>query len=348
MTAHDTDVTSARDAPLALGVGAEVGPLGELLVLPTRCACCLAPSATTRREVGPGGRVALVPLCTPCAAHAARGDTRLLAVLLAGALLGVTLAALLPLASLHERRTVFGVIAGLAALAPTVVAWRFARVEPGHGAVHRAVHWTRAGRLACAHEGWALEVAERSGSASRAARYREPRRLFASLVLALASAGLAVLSAAAHFADVRVLDVGDERIDVALDGAAFGTVLPSSVESPEAGRWLRWPGGRHRAVATRPDGSVVFDGEIEIEPGRAHLFAPAAEGTCFWIEVRTYGESRVPTRHEALLPEGGGFWALPREVDGWFSEPPEDALGLPATGGELAEVRQGRCRDRPR
>jgi hypothetical protein len=150
-----------------------------------------------------------------------------------------------------------------------------------------------------------------------------------------------------QFPLVRIIDVTDRALFVTVDGKPVTRVEPSSAESPHAGVSVRLPSGTRRLVATDPSGVVVDEVEVVVLPGRAHLYAPGSQGTCFWLETAGYGRSRGDA--ETRVPVAGEvrFWALPEDVDLWFARPPPADADGRSTGGLVRAIRQARCSEAP-
>ncbi|HEX6272717.1 MAG TPA: hypothetical protein VFZ53_06755, partial [Polyangiaceae bacterium] len=83
---------------------------------------------------------------------------------------------------------------------------------------------------------------------------------------------------------------------------------------------------------------------VTVAAGREHLFAPASEGFCFWLESTGYGRSGERRAEREPLEGPPHFWALPNELGGWFAAAPEAAVAETRwTGGTVTVLRQAPC-----
>jgi hypothetical protein len=320
-------------------------------VVPGVCACCAEPASSSKveRELV-GSRSLIVPYCTRCLRHASARTTRGLSAFVASVLISVTLAFGLPLA--WQRAPLL--VAVLLTLALSFVPLGIRMLGPrkpssGHSAVERAVWWEPDGTVACTHARWAEQLARSApGSEVSAADVRERRFApwFAAgpLVAVIAGASGWIV----HHPLVRVLNLGDSRMTVLVDGRPVASVDPTSAESPSAGVELRMPTGEHRLVALGADGSTLADSTVVLRSGSRHLYVPAAPAYCFWLEETHYGrETESPDRVEALEGQPG-FWVLPDGIDTWFApNPPPAAEDSRSSGGALLALRQARCEQAP-
>jgi hypothetical protein len=143
---------------------------------------------------------------------------------------------------------------------------------------------------------------------------------------------------------VRIVNLGDDRVRIELDGKRIAVVDPTSVESPSAGVEVRVAVGRHELVARAPDGNIVERAEVTIQSGRGHLFAPGSDPHCFWLETAAYGRAKNLTLTRERLTGPTHFWSLPEGLGGWFHPAPESALAeLRLTGGLVTVLRQAPC-----
>jgi hypothetical protein len=326
----------------------EIEPIG--LAIPGSCACCGAAAASSRVETRPtDGKTLVVPYCDACQGHASAATTRSLSAALASAVLGITLCLALPLVWESVSMGVHVAIVVAAALVPLAlfaIARRGAR--SGHTATGRAVWWTKRGELACTSARWAAELAASSGSSSRLERSRE------RVLSAWAFTGPIVLLVAAplvhrfHNPELRVLNLTENRLSLLVDGRMVAVVEPTSAESPAAGLDVRIPSGRRSLRTLGPDGRDVDAVVVDVESGAYHLYAPASDGHCFWLERTVYGRNRPDGSARQALEGPVRFWRLPRTLDSLFAPNPEPAAAdRRSTGGELVALRQARCNEAP-
>jgi hypothetical protein len=150
-----------------------------------------------------------------------------------------------------------------------------------------------------------------------------------------------------HHPVVRVLNLTDERLTVAIDGRALLSLEPSSAENPTAGAEIRMPSGSHELTATSASGPPST-ARVTLESGGHHLFAPRSSDHCFWLEETRYG--RQPSGGSRVVPLKGEsrFWVVPRQVDTWFSpNPPPGSADRRSSGGVLVALRQAPCAQAP-
>jgi hypothetical protein len=198
--------------------------------------------------------------------------------------------------------------------------------------------------LLCAEERWAAELARLNGATRRLSPWRERRFSIALLAGPLLAPLLALVVANATSPIVRVVNVTGDQLVVGVDGIERANLAPTSVESPSAGTELRVSIGEHELVARTLDGRVLERARVRVESGRVHLFAPAREGTCFWIESTGYGRTGERRSEREPLEGPANFWVLPDDLGGFFVAPPESALAEARwTGGTVRVLRQAPC-----
>lgn len=361
------------------------------LVLPDACACCGAPASASRRlDLGARAGVLIVPLCDRCLTHDAVSRTRSLSVVLAALLIGVAGALGLPLAlerasesgawqlslnSWFSRWGLFllpcGIVFGL--LGVRVFGWyarqRLGRSEACAPAPSLALRETSAAddRLAvlrCARAEFAEQLltlnpgrlaAPAPGMAhgewawQSAIPRLDVRWMISVLGLtALLSAGSYVV----HRPRVQVLNLTDAPLTLEVDGEVVARVPVTSQESSEAGVTLRLPAGRrHFRVLSADD--PVAEADVTLQGGTRHLYAPASDDHCFWLERIGYGRGNASEPSPGAverLPLGNPlrFWAFPQPPDVWLAPPPEPLLDdARSSGGEVTALRQARCTDAP-
>lgn len=339
---------SLRGTPLIEARVLALSPEG--LILPAGCACCGDVAGSSRVEVrsSDGGSL-IVPYCTDCQRHASAVTTRTLAVTFASCLLAATLAGVLPLLAETQGLFLYGALVLGGALFPIVVALLWPRrVAPGHTTAGRAVWWLADGELCCTNARWAAELAVESGTEPKWQRVGE--RVLSPWMLSgvVLSLGAAPFVFWLYHPLVRVVDLTGSRIEVRLDGRAVGSVQPTSAESPAAGVELRLPAGRHLLESRDPQGKLVAKASVFIRSGAEHLYAPGADGYCFWLETNGYGKAGAYGPVVRPLAGAARFWALPVDVDTWFSPNPAPSRDdVRSSGGELTALRQSRCSDAP-
>jgi len=318
--------------------------------LPEECACCGA-EATHRLALSrKDGASLLVGYCDDCAEHQAGRAARVLALALASLLLGLVGAAGLPL--LWPRLGLLGLVVSVLGLSvlPLLALFLPARsAQPPHAARGSAVFWGEGEHLLCAAAQYAERVAQLNGGAPQRASIRE--RLGSAWLSAgpVLGVGAACLSFFVYHPLLRILNLGSARVEVALDGRWLASVDATSNESPAAGALLRVPAGEHTLeVVASSDGAALAQVQANFHSGAVHLFAVAAEQTCFWLETTGYGreQRRLPS-YEAL-PSAEPFWVLPGGIDTWFAPNPDTSdPSSRSSGGLLTALRQAPCAEAP-
>jgi len=354
-TTEPGEPVAAADAPPpllgtepAVASGTVFRATQSALVIPPECACCVASSARTIRETHFTGRTAFIPYCADCHAHVSKEETRHLAMTLSSGIVALTLAAGLPLAWQPRSATLYALCVLAGGLIPLVVGALWPRTRaPGHTAFGRAAELRMGGSLVCANAGWGRAAARGSGADSFPIRYHE-RRVPRGTMLALV-----VLCAAlpvyyrVHFPTVRVVNLTDGRLEIVVDGAVRASVPPTSAESTGAGVEIRVAAGPRVFTARDERGRTVDTAGISIRTGAQHLYAPASEPYCFWIETTGYGRSKGAGTRVEPLTGPPRLWVLDDAIDLWFSPTPDADFDDRSTGGFLRALRQARCEAAP-
>jgi len=346
-----THLTTVRSRLAGLdGVSVALPAPPVAVLLPEECACCAEAathrSALTRKD----GASLLVGYCDECAEHQANSSSRVLSLTLASVLLALSGAAGLPL--LAPRLGFFPLllaVCGLSVVPLLLVLLPVRPVPPPHAARGPAVSWGPGERLLCAARAYAERVVSLNGG--ELSRALVPERwgsawLSAGPVLGL---GAACFSFFVYHPLLRVLNLGPVRVEVAVDGTPLTSVDPTSNESPAGGALVRVPAGAHTlSVVSSVDGSALGSSSVQFQSGAVHLFAIAAENTCFWLETTGYGrEQRAQSSYQAL-PSAEHFWVLPSGIDTWFASNPEpSAANAHSSGGLLTALRQAPCTEAP-
>ncbi|MEI9941415.1 MAG: hypothetical protein WDO69_29705 [Pseudomonadota bacterium] len=319
-------------------------------LLPEECACC-AEAATHRLALKrPDGASLLVGYCDECAEHQASSSSRVLSLTLASVLLALSGAAGLPL--LVPQLGLLPLllsVCGLSVLPLLLVLLPVQPVQPPHSARGPAVSSGPDRRLFCAGSGYAERLVALNGGKLTPARVPEPRGsawLSAGPVLGL---GAACLSFFVYHPLLRVLNLGPVRVEVAVDGKPLTAVDPTSNESPAGGALVRVPAGAHTlTVVSSVDGSARGASSVDFHSGAVHLFAIAADSTCFWLETTGYGREQRATPSYQALPSAEHFWVLPGGIDTWFAANPEPSVAnAHSSGGLLTALRQAPCAEAP-
>jgi hypothetical protein len=158
----------------------------------------------------------------------------------------------------------------------------------------------------------------------------------------LISTPLALLAHAFYHPPLRVLNLSDRTITIAIDGKAVFVLPATSLESPRAGAELALPLGSHQLSARDSRGTMLDDRTVRMVAGQTHLYAPMSTQHCFALETTHYGrEGNEVTRSE--LPEGQDFWVLPTSIDLWLTPAPASSEGSRWSGGTLTALRHHPC-----
>ena len=320
---------------------------------PLRCATC---GASLQQPSQPGTgphertlRVASAPsaaqpgYCSTCLADHARHGTRAQALGAAAVLGGVTTALALPLIAPTAPLALHLFVAAAVALAP--LAGLGSRRGSGLWGSPPRVHGL--GPLGTIIE--RRELAEQlalQGRASRAAwlppiAYRTAWALIPALAL-----GLAALAFDWHHPRLWVINLGRERLWLAVDGTLAAAIDPAGSDPSRAALELRLPRGERTLEAFDEHHRPVASVRAFLQGGRDHVYAPASADSCFWLESTGYG--RDPTHDVRPLATGAGFFALDTDVDSWFAASPEPpAYDRRSSGGTLTALRQSPCSRAP-
>ncbi len=318
----------------------------DLFLAPPACACCLAVGSRSLVLRGTFGESVSINYCEDCLRHASAARTRLLAICLASALLGVTSAVVLPIAWVGV--SIAGLVSSalLAAVLPVALALVYRRrPTAGHTSSGHAVWWWSRQRLYCENGRFARVAARQNSVATRSVR--TPRFVWSSWYWLGPLATLIALPASIVFntASVRVLNLTPPHFVMVVDGRSLGEVETTSAESPAAGREFRIVAGERHFVAIGRDGRLLSDRRVALTGGGQHLYVPASPDVCFWLEFTSYGRQQVSGPRRVELARGAEFWPLPESVDTWFAPSPLPAADdNRSSGGKLTALRQGECR----
>jgi hypothetical protein len=274
----------------------------------------------------------------------------MLAAALAAGILGVSVALGLPLVFVVLSRSVHVLATGVSAALPFIVARVLERradaaLAAPHAGPGRALVFLADGRVWVSREELARWLGElQPSSVSEAERLPQPRargQWIVRSVMPLAFALVALLVHGWMYPRARVLNLTDRTLVIALDEHVLGRLEPSGMESARAGLELRLPVGKHRLWSRTLDGAVVADSTVVVRAGAQHLYAPAAEEWCFYLERERYGRASQASPIERLTG-AAHFWVLHESVDVWFASLPP-GHGSPMSGRALTALRQARC-----
>ncbi len=314
--------------------------------LPSSCASCCGLASTTRRESS-AERQLLVPYCSACAERLLRQGTAQAVASVVSVVLAVTLILTLPRLAPSLPLLGYTAVALVAALIPPAIVWavRPAVRESGATSVGRAAWWSKH-KFCCTNQRWVEQISGVIGAP-------KPRALRVPVVVPsmFAGAGLVLVGAPLAYdylhPQVIALNLGAPEFELLADGVVVGRVVATSLESPEAGLRFRLGVGQRELLARTLGGRTLLSEQVELEAGKTYLYAPLSEEYCFWLEHDDYGRRAAPERHYRVLPQDREFWALPREIDSWFSANPLVTSDKRSTGGSLTALRQARCEESP-
>jgi hypothetical protein len=324
--------------------GALVSLAASGALVPSGCACCGEPAAKTGVARAPDGAELIVGYCDECSAHLGRESLRRLAGSVASGLVGGGLALALPFAPHPLPMALLAALVFGASLAPLLVVFAWPRRPgPGHAAEGPAVRFVKDGALLCSNHRFATELARANGASLERVPFHERRLDPAAFLIPLLAVAAALVTLLASSPIVRIVNLGPERLFVEVDGRSVATVDPTSVEAPSAGVEVRVTAGPHELVARTAE-RIVLRESATVRSGHAHLFAPASEGYCFWLETAEYGRSRSGSVTREPLEGPVHFWVLPADLGGWFRPAPAQSLAeARLTGGVVTVLRQAPC-----
>jgi hypothetical protein len=190
-------------------------------------------------------------------------------------------------------------------------------------------------------------VARRNRTEAVEVAFRERRIPLGTVIALAASCAVLPIYYRVHFPSVRVVNLTDGRLEIVVDGRARASVPPTSAESTGAGVELRVPAGQRVFSAVDASGRVVDTAAVSVSAGGQHLYAPASDPYCFWVETTGYGKSRDAGTEMQPLRGPSRFWALRDAIDLWFSPLPDADGDDRSTGGYLRAIRQAPCEAAP-
>jgi len=332
------------------GVSVLLPALPASTLLPEECACCARVASHRVALTRPDGASLLVGYCDECAEHQASSSSRVLSLTLASVLLALSTAAGLPL--LAPRLGLLPLMLSVCGLSVVPLFLAFLPVRPvkaPHSARGPAVFWGAGSSLLCAAPRYAERVVALNGGERHDVLVPErwgSAWLSTGPVLGL---GAACLSFFVYHPLLRVLNLGPVPVEVAIDGKRLTAVDPTSNESPAGGALVRVPAGAHTlSVSSSVDGTALGSSSVDFQSGAVHLFAIAADSTCFWLETTGYGREQRAMPSYQPLPPAEHFWVLPGGIDSWFAANPEpSAANAHSSGGLLTALRQAPCAEAP-
>jgi hypothetical protein len=263
---------------------------------------------------------------------------------IASGVLAATLAAALPL--LPRQGSLFTLLSLviLGALLPVgLAALRRRKPHAGHAACGPAVR-ARDGDIVCANPAYAEALARANAAELTPAPFRETRVHPAFLLHLVWAPVLAWLVGDFARPVMRVVNLTGDPISIDIDGVHGLSVAPTSVESPSAGAEVRIPAGRRNLIARRENGEPFETSRVEVELGKNHLYAPGSAEYCFWLEESALGRRGAGVTHRQKLEGPPYFWALPKELGGWFAPAPASIdPEAKLSGGVITVLRQAPC-----
>lgn len=314
------------------------------VVMPAGCAACGADTIRVTQLTRAGHETLLVPHCEGCLERGARNETTALSAGLLACLAAIGGSLAFPLAwplaglGLHlASATALALVPALAGAALLAAGGRIAT---------RSVRWMRRGELACRSGEFARELGRQSGMVvTRRRAFDVSLHPLSALALSLAVV-LSCFSHYLHHPRLLVVNLSGERLWLNVDGREMAAIEPTLGESPGAGLALRVPRGAHHLTASNGGGQVVSDAVVRFQSWREHVYAPASEGHCFWLESTGYGRERQ--RRVVPLASESRFWQLEPSIDIWFAAAPEPAESdTRSSGGVLTAIRYASCHQAP-
>ncbi|HQP33787.1 MAG TPA: hypothetical protein PLI95_01345 [Polyangiaceae bacterium] len=329
-------------------------PFGSLLTLEPVCCACGAPCSSSRPparapRVAFGPLPALeIPTCPACTSNAV-AHSRFELVTALGAVVFSSTALIALFVARPWAAWPWAVLCAAAASALALLL-RLARrrVPLGTTAWHAAVaRW-----IGRSSEGAVLESPSDSLRAQLVAQGCSARFDVVverdAFALGLCSAGCSLALAPllwfhAH-PHLRILNLGETPVEVAIDGRVAAELPPVWTEAPNVGARVRVPIG-WRSFVTRNKGGEVLDRSRAWLPSDAPaLYAPRPASHCLWIEQRAYGATPAPIPSVVRLSTGSPLHVLPLRVDAWFQANPAPATDARLfSGGVRRALRFGPC-----
>lgn len=149
-------------------------------------------------------------------------------------------------------------------------------------------------------------------------------------------------------ADLRVVNGGQETLNVLVDGRLATQVLPARFETPHFGARLALPAGWHEVTLIGGDGVVVSQERVRIWPSSQWFAGRLPKGQCLFVDEWDTGSGGA----RRALDFDGALVELPIAIDAWFqpltptsSEPPllEEAARWSAASGVRRALRLLPC-----
>jgi hypothetical protein len=330
-------------------------PADAVLVLPESCVNCGEPSGASFRLEPPLGRPwrsVLAPHCARCARRFERYKTRQAVALGSAVLAGLVMLLGLPLVGGRATLFTYCLLVTGAAVVPLVIAsfaTRRAVREAGQTAPEVAIWWDKRGLNGTNGEWFSALANQNQGERRSGKSLRLPPWPHVFVPATLVAVSPTVYQWL--YPTLVVLNLSPSQFDLAVDGVVRASIGVTSLESVNAGVRVPVSAGPH-VIEARPEvteasaADELFRVEVDLEAGGEYLYAPGADGYCFWLERTAYGAQASKSR---VQPLGGknGFFRLPAAVDTWFASNPEPNSDNISTGGEMVAVRHGRCSDKP-
>ena len=340
-----------RDSRVRRRVSVALPASASGTLLPEECACCAAPATHRLAARRTDGASLLVGYCDECAEHQASSASRVLALSLSSLLLALVGAAGLPLLGPSLGWFGLSLLVLLLSLLPLLALLLPVPLAPApHTSRGPAVTWGLDGDLLCSAPQYAERLARLNGGLARRPTSSRERTASAWLCAGpVLGVGAACLSFFVYHPLLRILNLGPVPVEVALDGQRLAAVDATSNESPSAGAILRVPAGSHVLTMTSLiDGGALGQVSVDLHSGAVHLFAIAAEGTCFWLETSGYGREQRAQPSYQPLTSADHFWVLPGGIDTWFAPNPGTSdPNARSSGGLLTALRQASCTEAP-
>lgn len=318
----------------------------EPLRVPLSCANCLAASTHVSRCKLPGkpaSAALLIPYCSRCYKALEVAKTRVVSAVCAS--FGCALVALLavPLSAWDLSMGAYATLVFVASFVPLALVFAVRRAPlEGQTSSDIAV-WGERQAIVGTNAQWITELAE-GGDGTLHTRTGRTRTwtwpTWSSVVL---SPVVALAVYPLFYPSVMVLNLSEGEFTLFVDGRAKVTVGVSSLESATAASRITIPVGHHHFEARLvADGELIRAANVKVDALGLYLFAPGANGHCFWTETSTYGKVQTePTKRR--LGGKDGFFVLPSRIDTWFASNPPNNDDTRSSGGEMVALRHGRC-----
>ncbi len=335
-----------------------VVPFGTALALEPACCACGAPCASSRPpsralRVAFGPLPALeIPTCPACASSAVAHSRFELLTALGAVVFSLSALVALFVASPWASWP-WAVLCAAAASALALLLRLVRRRAPlgatgWHAAVARWVARSSDGAVLESPSDFLRAQFVAQGCSDRSAIVVERDAIALGLCGVGCSLALAPLLWFHAHPHLRIVNLGETSVEVAIDGRVAAELPPVWTEAANVGAKLRVPIGWRAFVTRSKDGEVLDRSRAWLPSDAPALYAPRSASHCLWIEQRAYGATAAPIPSVVRLSADSPFHAMPLRVDAWFQANPAPATDARLfSGGVRRALRFGPCASAP-